>query len=118
MPVSLCHSSMSSASSSQHPVCSRHPANCIFQQRVEPRQKQLKMRYRRTDLPQRGFSSFRHRARIWSRQRRICYKAEHTAAGTNLRFLVTNCAGRASQTFAFYNDRGECENRIEEFMQS
>jgi hypothetical protein len=39
-------------------------------------------------------------------QRRICYKAEHTAAGTNLRFVVTNCAGRASQVFASYNDRG------------
>src|SRR5450755_3038729 len=25
------------------------------------------------------------------------------------------CAGRASEVFAFYNDRGECENRIEEF---
>ena len=91
------------------------PANCVFQRRAEPRQKQLKRRYRRTQLPQRGFSSFRHRARSWPRQRRICYKAEHTAAGTNLRFLITNCTGRASQVFAFYNDRGECENRIEEF---
>jgi hypothetical protein len=91
------------------------PANCVFQHRAEPRQKQLKRRYRRTQLPQRSFSSFRHRARSWSHQRRICYKAEHTAAGTNLRFLVTNGAGRASQVFAFYNDRGECENRIEEF---
>jgi len=91
------------------------PANCVFQHRAEPRQKQLKRRYRRTQLPQRGFSSFHHRARSWSRQRRTCYKAEHTAAGTNLRFLVTNGAGRASQVFAFYNDRGECENRIEEF---
>src|SRR5207247_7802057 len=53
--------------------------------------------------------------RSWPRQRRICYKAEHSAAGTNLRFVVTNCAGRASEVFAFYNDRGECENRIEEF---
>src|SRR5450432_3112761 len=42
--------------------------------------------------------------RSWPRQRRICYKAEHTAVGTNLRFLVTNCAGHASQVFAFYND--------------
>ncbi len=91
------------------------PANCVFQRRAEPRQQRLKRRYRRTQLPQRGFSSFRHRARSWPRQRRICYKAEHTAAGTNLRFLVTNCAGRASEVFAFYNDRGECENRIEEF---
>jgi hypothetical protein len=91
------------------------PANCVFQQRAEPRQKQLQRRYRRTLLPQRGFSSFRQRARSWPRQRRICYKAEHTVVGTNLRFLITNCLGRASQVFAFYNDRGECENRIEEF---
>jgi hypothetical protein len=91
------------------------PANCVFQRRAEPLQKKLKRRYRRTELPQRSFSSFAHRARSWSRQRRICYKAEHTAVGTNLRFLITNVAGRASEIFAFYNDRGECENRIEEF---
>jgi hypothetical protein len=91
------------------------PANAVFQRRAEPRQKQLKRRYRRSQLPQRSFSSFRHRARSWSHQRRICYKAEHTAAGTNLRFVITNCCGRAAQVFAFYNDRGECENRIEEF---
>jgi hypothetical protein len=91
------------------------PANCVFKRRAEPRQKWLKRRYRRTQLPQRSFSSFRHRARSWPRHRRICYKAEHTATGTNLRFVVTNCAGRAAQVFAFYNDRGECENRIEEF---
>jgi hypothetical protein len=91
------------------------PANCVFQQRAKARQKQLKRRYHRTQVPQRSFSSFPHRARSWSHQRRICYKAEHTAAGTNLRFLITNRTGRASQIFAFYNDRGECENRIEEF---
>ena len=91
------------------------PANSVFQRRAEPRQKRLQRRYRRTQLPQRSFSSFRHRARSWSHQRRICYKAEHTAVGTNLRFVITNCPGRASQVFAFYNDRGECENRIEEF---
>ncbi len=91
------------------------PANQVFQRRAEPRQKQLKRRYRRTQLPQRSFSSFRHRARSWSHQRRICYKAEHTATGTNLRFLITNCSGPAAPIFVFYNDRGECENRIEEF---
>ncbi|HXY09853.1 MAG TPA: IS1380 family transposase [Terriglobales bacterium] len=91
------------------------PANCVFQQRAQPLQQQLNQRYRRTQVPQRSFSSFRHRAHSWPRQRRICYKAEHSATGTNLRFVVTNCAGRASEVFAFYNDRGECENRIEEF---
>jgi hypothetical protein len=90
------------------------PANCVFKRRAQLRQKQLQRRYRRTQLPQRSFSSFRHRARSWPRQRRICYKAEHTASGTNLRFLITNCDGPASQVFAFYNNRGECENRIEE----
>jgi Transposase DDE domain group 1 len=91
------------------------PANVVFQRRAEPLQKKLKCRYRRGQLPQRSFSSFRHRAHSWVRQRRICYKAEHTAVGTNLRFLVTNCTDRASEVFSFYNDRGECENRIEEF---
>lgn len=91
------------------------PANSVFQRHAEPQQKRLQHRHCRTQLPQRSFSSFRHRARSWSHQRRICYKAEHTAVGTNLRFLITNCSGRASQVFAFYNDRGECENRIEEF---
>ena len=91
------------------------PANCVFQRRAEPLQKKLKRRYRRSEIPQRGFSSFRHRAHSWSHQRRICYKAERSAAGTNLRFLITNMAGRASEVFAFYNHRGECENRIEEF---
>jgi Transposase DDE domain group 1 len=90
------------------------PANCVFQRRAEPLEKRLKRRYLRTELPQRGFSSFRHLAGSWSHQRRICYKAEHTALGTNLRFLITNCAGRTAEIFAFYNDRGECENRIEE----
>ena len=91
------------------------PANSVFKQRAEPLQKKLQRRYRRSQLPQRNFSSFRHRARSWPHQRRLCYKAEHTATGTNLRFVVTNCEGRAQEIFAFYNDRGECENRIEEF---
>jgi len=81
-------------------------------QRLERR---LARRYRRTGQPQRCFASFLYRAHPWSHQRRICYKAEHTAAGTNLRFLVTNLPGRSRSVFSFYNDRGEWENRIEEF---
>ena len=91
------------------------PANQVFQRRAQPLQKKLARRYRRTGVPQRSYSSFRHRAGSWSHQRRICYKAEHTAVGTNLRFVITNLPGRAGEVFAFYNDRGECENRIEEF---
>jgi len=91
------------------------PAHAIFQWRAAPVQRRLARRCRRTRQPQRSFSSFRHCARSWFRQRRIGYKAEHTEAGTNLRFLVTNVKGRSRSVFSFYNDRGECENRIEEF---
>src|SRR2546428_544409 len=91
------------------------PTNAVFQRRAARLQRRLARRYRRTRQPQRSFSSFRHRAQSWFRQRRICYKAEHTATGTNLRFLVTNLKGRSHSIFQFYNDRGECENRIEGF---
>ena len=74
-------------------------ADALFQRRAEPLQKRLARRYRRTGIPQRSFSSFRHRAGSRSRQRRICYKAEHTVTGTNLRFLITNCPGRAAEVF-------------------
>ena len=87
----------------------------MFRRRTTALQRRLARRYRRTHLPQRSFTSFRHRARTWPRQRRIVAKAEHSATGTNLRFLVTNCPGRSAQVFRFYNERGECENRIEEF---
>jgi hypothetical protein len=91
------------------------PTNSVFQRRAEPLQKKLRRRYRRSKQPQRSYSSFPHRARSWLHQRRICYKAEYSTVGTNLRFVVTNLPGRAGDIFAFYNDRGECENRIEEF---
>jgi Transposase DDE domain group 1 len=91
------------------------PTNVVFRRRTAALQRRLAGRYRRTHLPQRSFTSFRHRARTWPRLRRIVAKAEHSATGTNLRFLVTNCPGRSAQIFRFYNERGECENRIEEF---
>ena len=90
-------------------------ANLRLQEQAQHLQRRLARRYRRTGNPQRSFSSFRYRAHSWSHQRRICYKAEHAESGTNVRFLVTNLKGRSRFVFSFYNDRGECENRIEEF---
>src|SRR6202035_5283449 len=90
-------------------------ARSRLQEKAQRRQRRLAKRYRRTGKPQRSFSSFLYRAYSWSHQRRICYKAEHTESGTNLRFLVSNLKGRSRSVFSFYNDRGECENRIEEF---
>src|ERR1700684_2159854 len=89
--------------------------NSRLQGKAQRLQHRLARRYRRTGQPQRSFSSFRYRAHPWSHQRRLCYKAEHSAAGSNLLFLVTNLPGRSRSVISFYNDRGECENRIEEF---
>jgi len=91
------------------------PTNPLFQRRADRLQRRLARRHRRSGEAQRSFSSFLHRAQRWFHRRRICYKAEYAAAGTNLRFLVTNQKGRSRAIFSFYNDRGECENRIEEF---
>jgi hypothetical protein len=82
--------------------------NSRLQGKAQRLERRLARRYRRTGEPQRSFSSFRYRAHPWSHQRRICYKAEHTTTGTNLRFLVTNLPGRSRSVFSFYNDRGEC----------
>lgn len=89
--------------------------NSRLQGKAQRLQRRLARRFRRTGQPQRSFSSFRYRAHPWFHQRRVCYKAEQAEAGTNLRFLVTNLPGRSRSVFSFYNDRGECENRIEEF---
>ena len=90
-------------------------SNSRLQGKAQRLQHRLARRYRRSGKPQRSFSSFLYRAYSWSHRRRICYKAEHSEPGTNLRFLVTNLKGSSRSIFAFYNDRGECENRIEEF---
>jgi hypothetical protein len=71
-------------------------------------------RFRRTGKPVRTFSSFFYRARSWPRRRRILVKVEVKAQGTNLRCVVTNRQGTARRLFAFYNGRGEVENRIDE----
>src|SRR2546422_523931 len=42
------------------------PANAVFQRRAARLQRRLARRYRRTQQPQRSFSSFRHRAKSWS----------------------------------------------------
>ena len=81
---------MSSASSSVSNTAPGISANAVFQRRAKPLHKGLARRYRRTQVPHRRFSSFRHRAGSWSHQRRIYYNAELTAVGSKLRFLITN----------------------------
>jgi hypothetical protein len=54
----------------------------------------------------------------WGRKtphkRRIVAKAEITSLGENPRFLITNMKQSAEDVYAFYTERGRCENHIKE----
>jgi len=116
MPASLCPCSMSSASSSASNAHWAFPANSVFLRRAEPRQETgcsvaiVAPSYRSAVSPASATAPAVGCTSAASATRPNILPSE-----TNLRFLITNCLGRASQVFAFYNDRGECENRIEEF---
>ena len=54
-------------------------------------------------------------AASWDRRRRVIVKAEHTAQGTNPRFVVANVPGDPQELYEdVYCQRGEAENRIQE----
>jgi hypothetical protein len=55
-----------------------------------------------------------HQAGTWSRKRRIIYKVEVNAEGTNRRFLVSNMKGLPVHLWRLYCDRGTAEGFIEQ----
>ena len=64
---------------------------------------------------QRLFSEVRYAAQTWDTPRRVIVKAEHSARGSNPRFVVTNLTGKAQRIYdRLYCARGEMENRIKE----
>ena len=64
----------------------------------------------------RHFTSFLYQARSWKKPRRIICKAEVSAAGENLRFVVTNLeSSRSSFIYStIYCARGRMENFIKD----
>lgn len=88
--------------------------NRVFKARVAGLVAQAQRRYDRTSHPVHLRTSFRHRAKSWPRHRRILVKIDVTAAGLNVRFMVTNRRGRAADLVAWYDDRGSSENWIKE----
>ena len=64
---------------------------------------------------QRLFGEVQYGAETWDQERRVLVKAEHTAKGSNPRFVVTNLEGEAQTLYdELYCARGEMENRIKE----
>jgi hypothetical protein len=72
-------------------------------------------RYDRTGKKQRLFDDFDYAAGTWKRSRRVIVKAEHTAKGSNPRYVVTSLTGAPQYLYdKEYCARGEMENRIKE----
>lgn len=85
---------------------------------AQPLLDQAVQRYEQTHQKQRLFMTFVYRADSWDRDRTIVAKAECHAAGTNLRFVVTNlptCDERQAESrYDDYVQRGESEHRMDE----
>jgi hypothetical protein len=68
-----------------------------------------------TGRKQRRFHEIYYAAHRWDKRRRIIVKAEHTAKGSNPRYLVTNLQAAPKYLYDhLYCARGDMENRIKE----
>jgi hypothetical protein len=89
--------------------------NPVLLERIELLRMKAELQYLQTGRKARQFTSIRYAAHTWDRPRRVIAKAEHTAAGSNVRFVVTNLKGRAQPLYdQVYCGRGDMENRIKE----
>jgi hypothetical protein len=71
--------------------------------------------YEETGEKVRCFGAFQYAAESWRHERRVVMKAEVVDKGANPRFVVTNLSDLSDeQTYEFYCDRGDVENRIKE----
>lgn len=70
--------------------------------------------FKQSGLKQKLFGEVRYAAASWERERRVIVKAEHTAKGSNPRFVVTNLFCNPENMYTTYCARGEMENRIKE----
>lgn len=59
-----------------------------------------------------------YRAESWEHARRVVYKAEMLAKGTNTRFVVTTKRGDPLSLYDFYVRRGESEGWIKDFKRA
>jgi hypothetical protein len=103
--------------------CERHQVhylvglaqNARLKAMLAPRMEQAEAEHQSTKEKVRLFSDLDYAAGTWDVSRRVIAKAEHTAQGSNPRFVVTNLAGGAQVLYdEVYCARGEMENRIKE----
>ncbi len=89
--------------------------NARLRAMAAPLMAQAETGFKETGMKLRLFTRFEYAAKSWSRARRVIAKAEHTALGSNPRFILTTLAGDPQQLYdRLYCARGEMENRIKE----
>lgn len=82
---------------------------------AQPLMEQAAAQYASSGQKQRLFGDVQYAAGSWDRARRVVVKAEHTAQGSNPRYVVTNLEEPAQELYdQRYCARGEMENRIKE----
>ena len=74
----------------------------------------LKERFGREGVPLRWDGGFEHQAGSWDHPRRVLYKVEVNAEGTNRRLVVTNSRGTPAELWPVYEERGTAETFIDE----
>ena len=90
--------------------------NSRLQTLAEPLTEAARVRCEDSNEKQRLFGEFNYSTKTsWSRSRRVLVKAEHSAQGSNPRFVVTTLNGDPQDLYdRIYCARGEAENRIKE----
>jgi hypothetical protein len=88
--------------------------NQAFKERTQWAVSWLSQRFARDHTPHRFRGGFPHQAHSWNRPRRILYKVEVNAEGTNRRFVVTNLKGHPRDLWPLYDDRGTAETFIDD----
>ena len=79
------------------------------------RQREARDCYAELGAKVRWFTDLHYAAGSWNRARRVIAKIEHTAKGSNPRYVVTNLKGDGQALYdKLYCARGEMENRIKE----
>lgn len=82
---------------------------------LEKPMEQAAAAFEATEEKQRHFVRLEYAAKSWDRPRSVIAKAEHTAKGSNPRFILTSLEGAEQQIYdEIYCARGEMENRIKE----
>jgi hypothetical protein len=103
--------------------CERHQVkyivglaqNARLKAMLAPQLAQAEAGHQATREKIRLFIDLDYAAGTWDKTRRVMAKAEHTAQGSNPRFVVTNLEGDAQTLYdEVYCARGEMENRIKE----